>query len=59
MEIPQKAHMISPLDLRLTYHLMAMFKFDYKYITYLNTFNVVTKERYLTYTEKLIKNKKF
>ncbi len=38
---------------------MAMFKFDYKYITYLNTFNVVTKERYLTYTEKLIKNKKF
>lgn len=48
----QKAHMISPLDLRLSCYLMAIFKFDFKYISYLNTFNVVTKDRYLPFIEK-------
>jgi len=45
----QKAHMISSLDFRLYCYLMALFKFDYKYISYLNTFNNVTKERYLPF----------
>ncbi len=36
----QKAHVVSPLDFRVSCYLMALFKFDYKYISYLNTFNV-------------------
>jgi hypothetical protein len=46
----QKSHIVSPLDFRLSCYLMAMFKFDYKYISYLNTFSVMAKERYLPYT---------
>lgn len=49
----RKAYMISPLDLRLSCYLMAMFKFDYKYISYLNSFNVVTKDRYLLFMKKI------
>ena len=49
----QKSHMVSPLDFRLYCYLIAMFKFDYKYISYLNTFNVVSKERYLPFMEKV------
>jgi hypothetical protein len=45
----QKSHVISPIDFRLSCYLMAMFKFDYKHITYLNAFNVMDKERYLPY----------
>ena len=45
----QKAYIISPLDFRLSCYLMAMFKFDYKYVSYLNAFNVVSKDRYLPY----------
>jgi len=48
----QKSHMISPLDFRLSCYLMAMFKFNYKYISYLNTFNDISKERYLPYIER-------
>ncbi len=44
----QKAHMVSPLDLRLSSYLMAMFNFNYKLINSLNTFNYVSKDRYLS-----------
>jgi hypothetical protein len=45
----QKSHLVSPLDFRLSCYLMALFKFNYKYISYLNSFNVVTKDKYLPY----------
>lgn len=48
----QKSHMLSPLDLRLTSYLMAMFNFDYKLINNLNTFNYISKDRYLSWTDK-------
>jgi hypothetical protein len=44
----QKAHILSPLDLRLSSYLMAMFNFDYKLINNLNTFNYISKDRYLS-----------
>jgi hypothetical protein len=44
----QKSHMLSPLDLRLSSYLMAMFNFNYKVINNLNTFNYISKERYLS-----------
>ncbi len=34
-----------------------MFKFNYKFITYLNTFNDIPKHRYLPYIEKTNKIK--
>jgi|SRR5579862_335710 len=43
----QKAHILSPLDFRLSCYLMAFFDFDQKLISYLNTFNYLDKERYL------------
>lgn len=45
----QKAHMVSPLDLRLSSYLLAMFNFDHKYISGLNSFNDADKNRYLPY----------
>jgi hypothetical protein len=48
----QKAHGLSPLDFRLSCYLMAMFNFDYKLISYLNTFNEMTKDRYLSYKDR-------
>ena len=44
----QKAHMISPLDFRMSCYLMAMFNFNYKVISYLNMFNDISKDRYLS-----------
>jgi hypothetical protein len=44
----QMSHGLSPLDLRLTSYIMAMFNFDFKLISYLNTFNSMTKDRYLS-----------
>ena len=43
----QKSHLLSPLDFILSAYLMAMFNFDYKLISSLNTFNL-SKERYLS-----------
>ena len=51
----QKAHMLSPLDLRLTSYLMAMFNFNYNLVNNLNTFNYIDKDRYLSYTDKSCK----
>jgi hypothetical protein len=47
----QKAHILSPLDLRLSSYLMAMFNFDYKLINNLNTFNYISKDRYLSWKD--------
>jgi hypothetical protein len=44
----QKAHVLSPLDFRLSCYLMAMFNFDFKLINYLNTFYDLNKDRYLS-----------
>jgi hypothetical protein len=49
----QKSHGLSPLDFRLSSYLMAIFNFDYKYITYLNTFNEMSKKKYLSYKDML------
>jgi hypothetical protein len=40
------------LDLRLSSYIMALFKNKYKWISYLNTFNQLSKDRYLSYTNK-------
>ena len=48
----QKSHLLSPLDFRLSCYMMAMLKFDYKYITYLNSFNIATKDRYLPFIKR-------
>src|SRR6266480_4086130 len=47
----QKVHIISPLDFRLYCYLLAMFKFNYRLISYLNTFNDIPKCRYLPYID--------
>lgn len=47
----QKSHMLSPLDLRLSFYLMAMFNFNYKVVNNLNTFNYIGKERYLSWKD--------
>jgi hypothetical protein len=45
----QKAHILSPLDFRLSSYVMTMFNFKYKYLTYLNAFSDLDKARYLSY----------
>jgi hypothetical protein len=45
----QKAHALSPLDLRLSIYIMAMFKFDSKLIEDQNAFHFLEKDRYLTH----------
>jgi hypothetical protein len=45
----KKAHMISPLDFRLTSYILAIFNFNSKLISSLNTFNDISKDRYLLY----------
>jgi hypothetical protein len=53
----QKAHILSPLDLRLSFYLLAMFNLNYTLVRNLNTFNHLAKERYLSYTNKYSANK--
>ncbi len=53
----QKAHALSPLDFRLSTYLMAMFNFDYNLISSLNSFNVMSKDRYLSYMDRSSPNK--
>jgi hypothetical protein len=43
----QKSHILSPLEIRLTSYLMAMFNFNYKLISQLNMFNFLSKNFYL------------
>lgn len=47
----QKNHLLSPMEFRLSIYLMAIFKFDYDYINYLNKFWDINKERYLSYKD--------
>ena len=53
----QKAHALSPLDIRLTTYVMAMFNFDYNLISSLNSFNTMGKDRYLSYIDNHKLNK--
>lgn len=55
----QKAHILSPLDIRLSTYLMAMFNFDYNLINSLNTFNSISKDRYLSWKDSTIKKNIF
>jgi hypothetical protein len=48
----QKAHVLSPLDFRLSSYVMAMFNFNYGLISKLNAFNGLDKDRYLSYLDK-------
>jgi len=52
----QKAHMLSPIDFRLSCYLMAMFKFNYKLISCINTFNDISKDRYLLWKDRSSKS---
>lgn len=52
----QKSHLLSPLDLRLTCYMLALF--DYNTLKYLNTFNEISKNRYLSYTDYTYKSVK-
>ena len=45
---PQKSHVLSPLDFRLSCYLMALFNFNNNLISSLNTFNDLSKDRYLS-----------
>lgn len=54
----QKSHILSPLDLRLSSYMMAMFNGDYKMLSSLNTFNNLSKDRYLSYTNNYFKPSK-
>lgn len=48
----QKAHMLSPLDFRLSCYMMAMAGFNHQLINNLNTFNDISKDRYLSWMDK-------
>lgn len=52
----QKAHILSPLDFRLSAYVMAMFNFNYGLISNLNAFNGLEKARYLSYLDRTSKN---
>jgi hypothetical protein len=52
----QKAHILSPLYFRLSSYLMAMFNCNYGLISNLNAFNVLGKDRYLSYLHKISKS---
>lgn len=48
----QKAHMLSPLDFRLSSYMLAMSNFNYQLVSSLNTFNYISKDRYLSWSDK-------
>lgn len=54
----QKSHILSNLDFRLSCYLMAMFGFNHKLINYLNTFNDLDKDRYLSWLDRFDKSLK-
>lgn len=47
----QRAHALSPLDLKLSCYLMAMFNFNHALLSYLNAFNDMSKDRYLSWQD--------
>ena len=52
----QKAHLLSPLEIRLSCYLMAMFNFNYQDISSLNIFNILSKDKYMCYKENKSNN---
>lgn len=48
----QKSHLVSPLELRLSSYMMALCNFDYNYLSSLNKFNDLSKNRYLALGNK-------
>jgi hypothetical protein len=55
----QKAHFLSPLDMRLSAYVMAMFNCNYAWINKVNAFNSLEKDRYLSYLDRTSKKNKF
>ncbi len=47
----QKSHLLSPLDLRLSTYIMALFNYNSKKISYLNKFNDLSKDKYLSWSD--------
>ena len=47
----QKAHLVSPLEFRFVSYLMAICDLDSSLFSSINSFNYVSKERYLVYTD--------
>jgi hypothetical protein len=43
----QKSHVLSPLEIRLSFYISAMFNCDYNKIFRINSFNILEKRRYL------------
>jgi hypothetical protein len=43
----QKSHLLSPLEIRLSFYISAMFNCDYNKIFRINSFNILDKNRYL------------
>lgn len=43
----QKSHIVSPIDLRLSCYLMMLYNMDYSKVANSNSFNILTKDRYL------------
>jgi hypothetical protein len=46
---PQKSHIVSPIELRMSSYLLALSNFNYQYLSYLNDFNQLVKSRYLPF----------
>ena len=53
----QKNHILSPLDIRLSFYISAMFDCDYSMVQKYNAFNKLTKDKYLPRIKN--SNKKF
>lgn len=51
----QRSHVISPLEFRFSNYLITLFRGDCNLISSLNAFNNMTKDRYLSYTNKYYK----
>lgn len=43
----QKSHMVSPIDFRLSSYLLLLFNMDFREFNKQNSFNIVSKDRYL------------
>jgi len=43
----QKSHLVSPIDFRLSCYMLVLFDLNYKAFNRSNSFNVITKDRYL------------
>jgi hypothetical protein len=53
----QKAHLVSPLDLRLSAYMLAIFGLDFKELSHFNDFNTVEKRKYLPCVHRFSKKK--